>query len=272
MKKVIYILKSSDKTGLKLTAVYGLNWLVEQFVTWQFLIFGMVVLAGLSGLFIDKAHLFLANILSVLLLLPLGRMLYLRRLNDIGKTILLIMRNFWLCLIFIGIYDEPMTISELTNWIKLTLVSFLFYLVMKWLQPKLFEWYLLKNIINKEYMGIRKLTADLPPAENFYKDADEANADKGMAMINSRAVKLPYQKSVELSYLNSERQIGKSYSYDSEQERFRKNFTDIDTIYRPYFTLYPFGKEIDFYFKLISFELSRKDAFTKRGSAYLASK
>lgn len=273
MKKVIYILKSSDKTGLKLTAVYGLNWLVEQLVSWQFYFVAMFVLANSLSVWVEMIgntidNTFFLFFLFPYCLSPFLKMLFSGKFNDFA----LFVRNCLASGIFVEVYNSSVKEINTVGLMKLIAISYLFYFVMKRFQPKVFSQYLFTNVLNKEYMGVRKLSDELPPADNFYKDADEADAEKGMAMINSRAVKLPYQQSVELSYLNSERRIGKIYFYDSDQEPLREKFTDIDTIYRPYFTLYPFGKEIDFYFKLISFELSRKDAFTKLGSAYLASK
>ncbi|XZR23247.1 hypothetical protein ACQ0P5_03140, partial [Streptococcus canis] len=72
------------------------------------------------------------------------------------------------------------------------------------IQPRLFKHYLFKKVIDKEYLGIRKFTDELPPESNIYVDADEKDADKRMRLINQHVIKPPYQEVVELSYLNRE--------------------------------------------------------------------
>jgi hypothetical protein len=45
----------------------------------------------------------------------------------------------------------------------------------------------------------------------------------------------------------------------------KKKFSDVDKVYHLVFRVYPFGKEVDFYFKLIRLDLSRRKAFTVKG-------
>lgn len=44
-----------------------------------------------------------------------------------------------------------------------------------------------------------------------------------------------------------------------------KGFSDVDEMSHLVFRVYPFGKELDFYFKLIRLDLSRRKAFTVKG-------
>lgn len=152
------------------------------------------------------------------------------------------------------------------------IMSAVFQTLVTFLQSRLFKRYIFKNIINKEYLGIRNLKDDLPPEINFYTDADEADADKRMRQINQKAIKQPYQDIVELSFLNREviTAIGcKVASFGKETER---TFIDDDTIYYPVFTVHPFGileGESGFYHELIKLKLSRKAAFTVTGVSVL---
>lgn len=69
-----------------------------------------------------------------------------------------------------------------------------------------------------------------------------------------------------MSFLNREVVTAIAYEagdFSRERERI---FTEFDTIYHPVFTLFPFGKQYNFYFKLITFRLSRRDAFTATGT------
>jgi len=154
----------------------------------------------------------------------------------------------------------------------LLLPQTIFQTLVTFLQSRLFKKYIFKNIINKEYLGIRKLTDELPPQSNLYVDAAEADADKRMRQINQNVIKQPYQDIVELSFLNREviTAIGyKAASFGKETER---TFIDDDTIYYPIFTVHPFGileGKSDFYHNLIKLKLSRKAAFTMTGERVL---
>ena len=53
--------------------------------------------------------------------------------------------------------------NESLFWLLATIFSIGIYYFMKWFQAKLFQRYLFKNILNKDYLGIRKLKDKLPP-------------------------------------------------------------------------------------------------------------
>lgn len=151
----------------------------------------------------------------------------------------------------------------------MALFSIGIYQFMKWFQAKLFQRYLFKNVLNKEYLGLKKATDPFPPEINFYVDAGESDANQRMVMINKRAVKEAYQGIVELSFLNVERFTDVVYYYRESLSGFesplKKEFSDVDTVSHLVFRVYPFGKELDFYFKLIRLDLSRRKAFTVEG-------
>ena len=139
---------------------------------------------------------------------------------------------------------------------------------MKWFQTKLFQRYLFKNILNKEYLGIKKATDPFPPEINFYVDADESDVNQRMVTINQRVVKEAYQGIVELSFLNAERFTGLSHyrvAWNGFEIPLKKRFSDVDEMYHLVFRVYPFGKRINLSFKLIRLDLSRRKAFTVEG-------
>ena len=171
-------------------------------------------------------------------------------------------------LIFSIAVDFPFQESEFSLWILMTLFSIGIYQFMKWFQTKLFQRYLFKNILNKEYLGIKKATDSFPLEINFYVDAGESDANQRMVMINKRAVKEAYQGIVELSFLNVERFTGLSYyrlAWNGFESPLKKEFSDVDTVSHLVFRVYPFGKELNLYFKLIRLDLSRRKAFTVEG-------
>ena len=160
--------------------------------------------------------------------------------------------------------SESMVDRLLTFWS----ISLVIMLLAKFILPILFNHYLFKNVINKDYLGIRKTTDELPPQSNIYVDADEKDANKRMKRINKNAFKTAYQEVVELSLLNREVLTGISYKAVPFEKETERTFIDDDTIYYPIFTVHPFGSlegKSDFYHKLIKLKLSRKAAFTVTG-------
>ena len=87
-------------------------------------------------------------------------------------------------------------------------------------------------------------------------------------MINKHAIKETYQGIVELSFLNVERFTGIAYcreAWNGVEAPLKKRFSDVDEMYHLVFRVYPFGKRINLYFKLIRLDLSRRKAFTVEG-------
>ena len=106
-----------------------------------------------------------------------------------------------LVLIFSIAVDFPFQENESSLWILMALFSAGIYQFIKWFQANLFQRYLFKNVLNKEYLGIKKATDPFPLEINFYVDQGESDANQRMVMINKRAVKEAYQGIVELSFL-----------------------------------------------------------------------
>ena len=81
------------------------------------------------------------------------------------------------------VLTESMVNRLLTFWlISLSLATLVNFLFSRYYLSAISS----KNVINKEYLGIRKLTDHLPPECNLYTDADEKEADKRMKMIKPK--------------------------------------------------------------------------------------
>ena len=267
MKELFRILKESDKLGYKLSAICGVNWLVGQLFKWQSLVFEMIA----SAVLIKKISAILeisSNFLGFLMILFILSVSFPKLRFGVERFIYSFLGSFVLVSIFLIVLDFPFQENESSLWILIALISIGIYYFMNWFQANLFQRYLFKNVLNKEYLGIKKATDSFPPEINFYVDADESDANQRMVMINKRAVKEAYQEIVELSFLNFERFTGVVY-YREPLSGFKaplkKKFSDVDEVSHLVFRVYPFGKELDFYFKLIRLDLSRRKAFTVKG-------
>ena len=267
MKELFRILRESDKLGYKLSAVCGVNWLVGQLFKWQSLVFEMIACAVL----IKKISAILeisSNYLGFLMILFILSVSFPKLRFGVERFIYSFLRSFLLVSIFLIILDLSFQENESLLWILMAPISIGIYQFMKWFQTKLFQRYLFKNVLNKEYLGIKKATDPFPPEINFYVDADESDANQRMVTINQRVVKEAYQGIVELSFLNVERFTGIAYSreaWNGFEAPLKKKFSDVDKVYHLVFRVYPFGKELDFYLKLIRLDLSRRKAFTVKG-------
>ena len=268
MKNLIKMVKETDKLGYKLSAICGVNWLIRQVFKWQYLFFVMVT----GAVFIKEASVILevdprifgTMMCLIILCAPFMKL----RLGAEMRIIKMFIRNIVLALIFTAALEKPIQENESSFWLLATIFSIGIYYFMKWFQAKLFQRYLFKNILNKSYLGIRKLRDELPPKINLFTDADEGNANQRMITINQRAVKKDYQDIVELSFLNREKQTGISYyrkSWNGSEAPLEKKFVDIDEFYHPVFSVFPFGKKHDFYFRLIQFDVSKRSAFSMKG-------
>ncbi|KXT83515.1 hypothetical protein SORDD14_00453 [Streptococcus oralis] len=273
MKEFFRILKESDKLGYKLSAICGVNWLVGQLFKWQSLVFEMIACAVLIkeiSAILDIS----SNYLGFLMVIFILAVPFLKLRFGVEKFIYSFFESIVLVFIFSIAVDSPFQENESSLWVLIALISIGIYQFVNWFQAKLFQRYLFKNVLNKEYLGIKKATDPFPSGINFYVDAGESDANRRMVMINKRAVKEAYQGIVELSFLNVEKFTGISHyrvawkGFEAPFEvPLKKGFSDVDEMYHLVFRVYPFGEELDFYFKLIRLDLSRRKAFTVQGVA-----
>ena len=275
MKNLIKMVKETDKLGYKLSAICGVNWLIRQAFKWQYLFFVMVA----GAVFITKASVILevdprifgTMIGLIILCAPFTKL----RLGAGLQIIKMFIRNIILAIIFTAVLEKPIQENELPFWLLATIFSIGIYYFMKWFQAKLFQRYLFKNILNKGYLGIRKLKDKLPPKINLFTDADEGDANQRMITINQRAVKKDYQDIVELSFLNREKRTGISYyrkAWNGSEAPLEREFVDIEELYHPVFSVFPFGKKHDFCFEMIRFDVSKKSAFSMKAEFVFTNK
>lgn len=276
MKKLTSKWKSLNKKGLKLSLFCALNWLIVFIAKAQFFIFLVMFLGTLTYYLPQDYRIMTVNLVEFFFMAKITiyfiQMIWEREFRRFQSVL-----NICVLLVFFVAgtkYAAQYTVTErlVTDLCIFMIISAIFQTLVTFLQPRLFKRYIFKNIINKEYLGIRKLTDDFPPEINFYTDADEADADKRMRQINQKAIKQPYQDIVELSFLNREVITAIGYGAASFRKEAERTFIDDDTIYYPIFTVHPFGileGESGFYHELIKLKLSQKEAFTVTGESVL---
>ena len=275
MKNLIKMVKETDKLGYKLSAICGVNWLIRQAFKWQYLFFvmvtGAVLIKEASVILEVDPKIFGTMMCLIILCAPFTKL----RLGAEMRIIKMFIRNIVLALIFTAALEKPIQENESSFWLLALIFSIGIYYFMKWFQAKLFQRYLFKNILNKDYLGIRKLKDKLPPKINLFTDADEGDANQRMITINQRAVKKDYQDIVELSFLNREKRTGISYyrkAWNGSEAPLEREFVDIEELYHPVFSVFPFGKKHDFCFEMIQFDVSKKSAFSMKAEFVFTNK
>lgn len=274
MKNLIKMVKETDKLGYKLSAICGVNWLIRQAFKWQYLFFAMVA----GAVLIKKISATLEispNYLGFLMVIFILSVSFSKLRFGVERFIFSFFESVVFGFIFSIAVDFPFQENESSFWLLATIFSIGIYYFMKWFQAKLFQRYLFKNILNKDYLGIRKLKDKLPPKINLFTDADEGDANQRMITINQRAVKKDYQDIVELSFLNREKRTGISYyrkAWNGSEAPLEREFVDIEEFYHPAFYVFPFGKKHDFCFWLIQFDVSKKSAFSMKGEFMFTNK
>lgn len=276
MKKITSKWKSLNKKGLKLSLFCALNWLIVFIAKAQFFIFSVMFLGTLTYYLPQDYRIITVNLVELFVMAKVLIDFVQMILSQESRRFKSVLNIFVLLVFFLAgtNYAAQYTVTKglVADLCIFMVMSAVFQTLVTFLQPRLFERYIFKNIINKEYLGIRKLTDDLPPEINFYTDAAEADADKRMRQINQKAIKQPYQDIVELSFLNREVITGIGYKATSFGKETERTFIDVDIIDYPIFTVHPFGileGKSGFYHDLIKLKLSRKAAFTVTGESVL---
>lgn len=272
MKKYTQKWKSLNKKGLQLSLICGLNWLIGFVAKSQFYLFSAGFLGLLTYYMPREFQVFTVNILALIVLLKVivdAIQTVLSKVRRIKKSFLLGVLYLFFLAGNTYIKQHALTEFLVNRLFTFWLISLVLATLIIVIQPRLFKVYLFKNVLNKTYLGIRKITDELPPECNLYTNADEKDADKRMKMINQHVIKKTYQGVVELSFLNREVITGIGYQavpFEKEKERA---FMDVDTIYYPVFRVYPFGITGDFSHTLIKFKLSQRAAFLKEENGFL---
>ncbi|MDO4667042.1 MAG: hypothetical protein Q4A90_04310 [Streptococcus sp.] len=266
-------LNELNKNSLKLSLICFSNWLLKILLKEQFYLLTAFIFGLQTYYFSREIQQFVIGFLAFLVIIR-----YIKDFVDIIISKDFRLRRFKLSLNFTFIFEFFLAGHNYIHQYSVTLMNRLWYFWIVSLillvstiliQPILFKKYLFKNIINREYLGIRKTTDDLPPEHNLFEDSNEKDADKRMLLINQNVIKQPYQDFVELSFLNKEVITAISFRLNESSKENEQTFVDDDTIYYPVFRVYPFKRKTRFAFKLIDFKISQRDAFIISGTSFI---
>lgn len=246
MNKLIQTFKKSNKYGLKLSLIWAISGFIKLFSLVQYLV-TLTFLLGTMMICIPQERRAIAIKVIVLFLLLQLFFYVLRILLQKEWRKLPLSFNYLLSLLFFHKGTEHVGQVNLTDIHSLFFSSFVVVMIGFIFQPQLFNYYLLKTVIHKDYLG-----------RDLFVDVDIKDSNKRLKQINQHSIYYPYQKFVELRSFKSEnetRLVVQSESFLKYKNRFYK---DIRRTCYLVFVLYPFGKDVGIYHPLMKYTLYQR--------------
>lgn len=257
------------KEERKLILLTITNWLLETVNKWQFEIMTAMFFGILSHGIVQEEDI---RLFATILMLGYTFTKLSLDIESLSKIIWRFIKStIWYTALMIGysgISNEQVANALLKGWG----ISVSFYLIIRYVYPKLFRHSLFKKVLNKPYLGIRKASDPLPPKDNFFEDVELKNADERMRLINQKAIQPTYQNILELSFVDSHKQTKLYYGTDVHTHESRREFAVGDSSHLLVFKLYPLGFATPnasyFHWTAFTLELSKQEAFTVEGFSH----
>lgn len=237
--------------SMSLLAVQGLDWCLRKAFLWFAIIMGTIFL----NVFINTMPIKQA---TIYLYIFQGVYLGLFTLRAVSKyisgsdwwvftSLVSIMEMFGLCILLM----KPIQVTDasMTLIFELLLVSLALYYVGTKLSSSLFKRYLFKNVIDMEYLGLKKSTeTSLYNEHSLINDIKLTSHDTNaqMTMINKNAIKPEYRSIVEVTNMECGEVISPSYyregtALGKPQGNIKHTFEMKDTLYHLHFNFHLFG-------------------------------
>lgn len=237
--------------SMSLLAVQGLDWCLRKAFLWFVIIMGTIFL----NVFINTMPI---KQTTIYLYLFQGVYLGLFTLKAVSKyksgsdwwvftSLVSIMEMFGLCILLM----KPIQVTDasMTLIFELLLVSLALYFVGTKLSSSLFKRYLFKNVIDVEYLGLKKSTeTSLYNEHSLINDIELTTHDTNaqMTMINKNAIRSEYRSIVEVTNMECEKVISPRYYREGTapgkpQGNIKHTFEMKDSLYHLHFNFHPFG-------------------------------
>lgn len=237
--------------SMSLLAVQGLDWCLRKAFLWFVIIMGTIFL----NVFINTMPI---KQTTIYLYLFQGVYLGLFTLKAVSKyksgsdwwvftSLVSIMEMFGLCILLM----KPIQVTDasMTLIFELLLVSLALYFVGTKLSSSLFKRYLFKNVIDVEYLGLKKSTETNSDNEHSLINDIELTGygtNAQMIMLNKNAIKPEYRAIVEVTNMECEKVIAPRYYREGTapgkpQGDIKHTFEIEDTLYHLHFNFHLFG-------------------------------
>lgn len=253
--------------SMSLLAVQGLDWCLRKAFLWFAIIMGTIFLnVFINTMPINQVKVFLYIFQGVYLgLFTLRAVFKYKSGSDwwVFTSLVSIMEMFGLCILLM----KPIRVTDasMTLIFELLLVSLALYYVGTKISSSLFKRYLFKNVMDVDYLGLKKSTeTSLYNEHSLINDIELTSHDSNaqMTMINKNAIKPEYRAIVEITNLECEKVIAPRYYREGTAPgNIKHTFETKDTLYHLHFKFHPFGINGRFspsYLPLIDLTVSEK--------------
>lgn len=253
--------------SMSLLAVQGLDWCLRKAFLWFFLImvtlFLNVLFKTMPG---QQALLFISIIEGIYLASFTFRVIQKYR-NGSELLVYTVLISFIEMITLCVLLMKPIRVTDasMTLIFELLLVSLALYYVGTKLSSSLFKRYLFKNVMDVDYLGLKKSTeTSLYNEHSLINDIELTSHDSNaqMTMINKNAIKPEYRSIVEVTNMECEKVIAPRYYREvTAPGNIKHTFETKDTLYHLHFNFHPFGINGRFspsYLPLIDLTVSEK--------------
>ena len=240
-----------NPNSMSLLAVQGLDWCLRKAFLW----FVIIMVTIFLNVFINTMPI---NQVTVFLYIFQGVYLGLFTLRAVFKyksgsdwwvftSLVSIMEMFGLCILLMK--PIQVTEAEVIYILELSVISLILYVVGSKLSSSLFKCYLFKNVIDVDYIGLKKSTeTNLDNEHSLIHDIELPGYDTNaqMTMVNNNAIKPEYRAIVEITNMECEKVIAPRYYREGTapgkpQENIKHTFEMKDSLYHLHFNFHPFG-------------------------------
>lgn len=243
MNKLIQTFKKSNKNGLKLSFIWTISGFIKLLSLGQYFVMSAFLL-GVMMIYIPREY--REIVLKVIDLYTMIQ-LFCHVLRILArKEWRNLLRSFLYLLSLLFFHKGTVHAGQLPliDIESLLISSFVVVGIGYVLQPKLFNYYLLKTVIHKDYLE-----------RDLFVDADIKDSNKRLKQINQRSICYPYQKFVELRSFKSEKETRLIVQSESFFKYKSRPYKDTDRTCYLVFAIYPFGKNIRIYHPLVRYTL-----------------
>ena len=236
---------------MSLLAVQGLDWCLRKAFLWFFLIMVTLFLNVLFKTMPGQQALIFISIIEGIYLASFTFRVIQKYRNGSELLVYTVLISFIEMITLCVLLLRPAQITEagVTYILVLSVISFILYVVGSKLSSSLFKRYLFKNVIDVDYLGLKKSTETNSDNEHsLINDIELTGHDTNtqMTMVNNNAIKPKYRSIVEVTSMECEKVIAPRYyregtTLGKPQGNIKHTFETKDTLYHLHFNFHPFG-------------------------------
>lgn len=255
--------------SMSLFTALCLDWCLRKAFLWFFLIMGTLFLNILFKTMPGQQALLFISVIEGIYLASFTFRVIQKYRNGSELLVYTVLVSFiemiTLCVLLLR--PTQVTEAEVTYILVLSVISLILYVVGSKLSSVLFKRYLFKNVIDVDYLGLKKSTETNSDNEHsLIHDIELTGYDTNaqMTMVNNNAIKSEYRTIVEATNMECEKVIGPHYYREgttpgTPQGNIKHTFEMDDTLYHLHFNFHIFGVDSRFspsYLPLIDLTVS----------------